>query len=66
MSRYYVNDKAQLNGDHEVHVEGCNYMPSNKTYLGDHTNCRSAVQQAKLYYRQSNGCAFCSRECHTS
>ncbi len=41
MAKYYVNDNAQSNGDHEVHKEGCTGMPlsSNRTYLGDFSNC---------------------------
>jgi hypothetical protein len=27
MSRYYVNKKAQANGDHEVHVSTCSFLP---------------------------------------
>lgn len=27
MARYYVNKYAQSNGDHEVHVSGCSWMP---------------------------------------
>ncbi len=30
MPIYYVNNKAQLNGDHEVHKAGCTWMPSDK------------------------------------
>ena len=68
MARYYVNKNAQSNGDHEVHKSGCIRMPdeSNRLYLGDYTNCHAAVRQAKGFYPQSNGCYFCSNECHTS
>lgn len=68
MPTYYVNKKAQSNGDHEVHKEGCNYMPEtyNKEYLGVYLNCKEAVKKAKKRYTQSNGCYYCSRECHTS
>lgn len=68
MARYYVNDRAQANGDHEVHKQGCSFMPdvSNRTYLGDYSSCRPAVSAAKKKYSKSNGCYFCSRECHTS
>lgn len=66
LKRYYVNNTAQLNGDHEVHVDGCYYMPAEKTDLGLHTNCFDAVRAAKRFYNQSNGCAFCCRPCHTS
>ena len=67
MAHYYVNDIAQPNGDHEVHKQGCEYMPMSKKDLGEHIHCYTAMVVAtKAYYRQSNGCAFCSPECHTS
>lgn len=67
MARYYVNDNAQANGDHEVHRDGCSFMPDpeNRTYLGDFNHCAPAVAEAKKRYRRSNGCYYCSRECHT-
>jgi len=68
MAKYYVNKRAQVNGDHEVHKLGCSYMPSeeNRKYLGEFSSCRPAVAEAKKEYRQVNGCYYCSRECHTS
>lgn len=68
MSKYYVNKNPQVNGDHEVHEEGCFWMPKveNRIDLGFHYNCRSAVVKAKKHYKQSNGCKHCSIECHTS
>lgn len=67
MARYYVNDNAQSNGDHEVHTAGCSFMPipENRRFLGDFSSCHPAVVEAKKIYRQSNGCYFCSRPCHT-
>ena len=40
MDRYCVNTRAQANGDHEVHKEGCTFMPlpQNQHYLGAHSN----------------------------
>jgi hypothetical protein len=68
MPRYYVNDNAQSNGDHEVHKYGCVWLSKvkSKTYLGTHQNCYTAVQKAKQIYSNSNGCATCSSACHTS
>lgn len=68
MANYCVNKNAQSNGDHEVHVSGCSWMPdaANRQYLGEFTNCYGAVIEAKKYYRQSNGCAYCCPACHTS
>ena len=65
MAKYYVNKNAQSNGDHEVHTNDCHKFPSNNIYLGQFSNCREAVKEAKKYYSQSNGCVHCSRECHT-
>jgi len=67
MPRYYVNKNAQSNGDHEVHKEGCRFLPlpSNRIYLGNFSGCRQAVQEARNHYQQVNGCYFCSRDCHT-
>lgn len=67
MPEYIVNDKAQSNGDHEVHTTSCVYYPEIRSYtnLGWHVNCRSAVTAAKEIYSSSDGCAFCSPECHS-
>ena len=65
MTRYYVNKNAQPNGDHEVHREGCAWMPSNRIDLGTFNSCHEAVRAAKKHYTQVNGCAHCSKECHT-
>ena len=48
MSRYYVNKKAQANGDHEVHVSTCSFLPEaeHRQYLGEFSNCHSAVAEA--------------------
>jgi hypothetical protein len=68
MATYYVNKQAQANGDHEVHKSDCSFLPteSNRLYLGSFTNCRDAVREAKKTYPQSNGCYYCSKECHTT
>ena len=65
MAYYYVNNKAQSNGDHEVHKEGCSYMPGDRKYLGNFTNCKDAVTEAKKTYSSSDGCYWCSNSCHT-
>ena len=60
MPNYYVNRQAQANGDHEVHKDGCSYMPNqdNRLYLGNFSTCQEAVREAKRYFSQSNGCFF--------
>jgi hypothetical protein len=66
--KYYVNKKAQPNGDHEVHTKNCFYLQisENRKELGDFSNCSDAVKEAKKTYSQSNGCKTCSKSCHTS
>ena len=66
MPNYYVNNKSQSNGDHEVHKDGCQWMPSDRKSLGNYTSCAPAVAEAKKTYRTANGCKTCSNECHTS
>lgn len=68
MSAYYVNKNAQNNGDHEVHVSGCDRMPEpqNRLALGDFNGCQAAVREAKKHYAKSNGCYYCCYECHTT
>lgn len=67
MSRYYVNNNAQSNGDHEVHVEHCRWLQQarSKRDLGDHGSCTTAVAAAKRIYPTANGCAYCAPACHT-
>ncbi|WP_326523741.1 hypothetical protein [Sphingomonas sp.] len=66
MADYYVNNRAQTNGDHEVHVSGCGYMPGDAKYLGDFASCWPAVTEARRTYSTANGCAYCCPACHTS
>ena len=65
--KYYVNKRAQSNGDHEVHHSGCYVLPKeeNRTYLGEFENCRDAVEAAKKIHSEADGCSRCCSECHT-
>lgn len=66
MADYYVHNGTDDRGDHEVHREGCGWMPRDRTYLGNFVNCVPAVIAAKRIYSKSNGCIHCSPDCHTS
>ena len=68
MQHYYVNNNAQPNGDHEVHVSTCSFLAlaRSTSSLGYHDSCLSAVRQAKQTYSKSNGCYYCCKPCHTS
>lgn len=69
MPNYCVNRQAQPSGEHEVHntSSSCSYLPSieNRIDLGWHPDCRSAIQKAKDYYSNVDGCYYCCRECHS-
>lgn len=67
MKRYYVNTKAQSNGDHEVHEQSCSFLPTigHREYLGEFSSCAPAVKEAKKTYPTADGCYFCSNSCHT-
>ncbi len=66
MAIYYVNNNAQPTGEHEVHCTGCRHMPaSNRTNLGDHQTCQSAVSAAKKHFANVDGCYHCAGPCHT-
>ncbi|HKG06337.1 MAG TPA: hypothetical protein VKB19_07765 [Pedobacter sp.] len=64
--KYYVNTRAQDNGDHEVHDETCYRLPevANRKYLGDYYSCEPAVAEAKKSYVKADGCYYCSNSCH--
>ena len=68
MALYYMNKHAQSNGDHEVHRTGCAWMPNkeNRLPLGDFSTCHGAVQKAKQFDPNADGCAHCSPDCHKS
>ena len=68
MATYYVNRHAQNNGDHEVHKEGCRFLPdpANRVRLGGFMTCQGAVAAAAKHYRQVDGCYYCCRACHAS
>lgn len=67
MARYYVNRNARDNGDHEVHMIGCQWMPDeeDRIFLGDFGTCSPAVEAARQHYDQVDGCPACAYACHT-
>lgn len=64
---YFVNPNAQSNGDHEVHVDGCDWLKTilSPKYLGLYDSCTPAVAEAKQTYPTANGCKYCCPSCHT-
>ena len=71
MPEFCVNTNAQPgSNDHEVHdlSADCDYYPepANRLSLGNHSSCSSAVDAAKKYYDDVNGCYYCANDCHTT
>jgi len=69
MPKFYVNRDASHNpnNDHEIHKEGCSWMPNseNAIFLGNFPSCHEALAKAKNdYWRKSDGCKNCCKECH--
>lgn len=67
MNHYYVNKNVQTTGEHEIHTYDCSYLPdaNNRIYLGYFDGCKQAIQAAKKYYNNVDGCYYCCRLCHT-
>jgi hypothetical protein len=60
MRFYYVNNKAQSNGDHELHKQECAFLSTYKKYLGLFDNCNKAIIESKKTYKNSNSYFWCS------
>lgn len=65
--KFYVNKKAQANGDHEVHRVTCSWLPDveNRVYLGDFDTSQAALREARKHFSQVDGCCYCCPEIHT-
>ena len=59
MTHFFVDNRAQPDGAHEVHAVGCKRMASDKAYLGDFMSCEVAVLEARKEYWQIAGCMRC-------
>ena len=66
--KYFINNSAQYNGDHEVHVEGCKWlsMAQDVAYLGEFESVSDALVVAKMLYDKADGCFFCCYSAHES
>lgn len=64
MAKYYINSSAPKDSDHIVHVETCPYLPDGLEVLGNFSTCQVAMEAARYFYHQANGCYWCCRACH--
>jgi hypothetical protein len=59
MTHYFVDNRSQPDGAHEVHAVGCKRMASDKQYLGDFFTCEVAVLEARKAFWQTASCVRC-------
>ncbi len=68
LKHYYFNKNTDNRGNHEVHVESCEFMPAvlNREYIGYEDNCKNAITRATSKTGKYNfdGCYFCCKPCH--
>ena len=64
LHKYYVNNSAQQNGDHEVHEEHCTYlkMAHDVEYLGMFENGIQAVAYARKFMQRQMVAIFAARK----
>jgi hypothetical protein len=62
MTHYFVDNREQPDGAHEVHAVGCKRMASDKQYLGDFLSCEQAVLEARKAFWQTASCMRCMTE----
>jgi len=55
------------NNDHEVHKASCYLLPlKDRIDIGVHPDCEQAMEAAKKFFDNIDGCAWCIPECHES
>ena len=59
MAHYFLDNRAQPDGAHEVHAVGCKRMASDKRYLGDYRHGDEAVFEARKDFWQIAACVRC-------
>jgi hypothetical protein len=61
VQHYYVNKQPLPNGDHEVHVPRCTYLPEGDEgiHLGTFNQCSEAIEAAKAHFDKVTGCKVC-------
>ena len=66
MEHYYVNTNVSSTGVHEVHRDGCIFIPkvTQRNYLGLYITSREAVKDANIFYLNATACIHCLKESH--
>jgi hypothetical protein len=66
MTHYFVDNREQPDGAHEVHSVGCKRMASDKQYLGDFLSREQAVVEARKSFWQTASCVRCMEPVNAS
>lgn len=66
MEHYFVTMNQHAGDEHEVHKDGCPYMPANeqRLYLGEFVDGLAALEEARKYYPKAIACRWCCPECY--
>jgi hypothetical protein len=62
MTHYFIDNRTQPDGAHEVHSRGCSRMAADKHYLGDFSDFLEAMMEARKTFWDTSGCLRCSPE----
>jgi len=62
-AKYYVSKEAANTGKHAIHKEDCTKLPSDRIFLGGFSHCINALEAAKEFYANVDGCDYCSPMC---
>jgi hypothetical protein len=66
MTHYFVDNREQPDGAHEVHSVGCKRMASDKQYLGDFLTRELAVIEARKEFWKIASCVRCMEPVNAS
>lgn len=64
---FIVNKNAQIaTGDHKIHTDECKRRPDeeNSVEIGEYYDPKVALCEAKKYFYNVDGCAFCCPTIH--
>ena len=65
---FFVSKKVDNNNEHIVHSSNCDYLPLpiSRLDLGELYSCESAMERAKEFFENSNGCIHCCLLCYAA
>ena len=64
MTQYYVDcAPSRSTGRHLVHAIGCSFMTIKVVALGEHMHCHYALDHAREWYSDVDGCINCCPLC---